>query len=184
MATRQLARSAAEVSLHPPLSFVGRDFNPANHIVPSVPVPPCRRLSRRTKSAASPPNPHQTKCHTMPSHFRPISLKTNDRHPDEVSHLFKVGLPVSTQGRAPEATRTGLPVSTASGAWEIDRAREIKRAWETNREKTARPHLYLSRRFNCLSRTQPRDAAPTSCAMEGGVSTPPSAMQLRHYLSR
>jgi hypothetical protein len=35
------------------------------------------------------------------------------------------GLPGRRNDRAPEATRTGLPVSTASGAWEIERAREI-----------------------------------------------------------
>jgi len=32
-------------------------------------------------------SPHFNR-HTMPSHFRPISLKTNDRHPNEVSHFF------------------------------------------------------------------------------------------------
>ena len=61
-------------------------------------------------------NFRQTKCHTMPSNFRPISLKTNDRHPHKVSHFFKTGLPLSTPERAPEAAVSG--------------AREIKRAWE------------------------------------------------------
>ena len=31
----------------------------------------------------------QKKCHTLQSNFQPISLKTNDRHLKEVTHLFR-----------------------------------------------------------------------------------------------
>src|ERR1035441_4041437 len=31
----------------------------------------------------------QTKCHTMPSHFQPNSLKTNDGDPREVARFFE-----------------------------------------------------------------------------------------------
>ena len=48
------------------------------------------------RSAIAPSAP-QIKCHIMPSHFRLISLKTNDRHPREVSHFFVacLGSPIS-----------------------------------------------------------------------------------------
>ena len=53
----------------------------------------------------------QIKCHTMPSNFRSISLKTNGRRPREVSHFFKTGLPVSTASRAWEIRPLGSPIS-------------------------------------------------------------------------
>src|SRR5271163_2332908 len=49
----------------------------------------------------------QIKCHTMQSLLRLISLKTNDGHPNKVTHNFRIGLPVSTASRAWEINPDG-----------------------------------------------------------------------------
>ncbi len=47
----------------------------------------------------------------MPSHFSPNSLKTKKSGTGEVSHFFKTGLPVSTASRAWEISPLGSPIS-------------------------------------------------------------------------
>jgi hypothetical protein len=61
----------------------------------------------------------------------------------------------------PEATQTGLPVSTASGVWEIKRAREIKRAWEIE-PRSSRKHTQTS---------PPRPILPPALAAASGISS-------------
>jgi len=83
--------------------------------------------------------------HTMPSNFRCNSLNTRKRRSLRVTHFFTIGLPVSTPDRAPEATHDRAPRSTVSRAWEIRRAREIKRVWEISRHPACPPKLQRRR---------------------------------------
>ena len=50
----------------------------------------------------------QIKCHTMQSLLRLISLKTNDRHPNKVTHSCKAGLPLLPASQVSETRPSRL----------------------------------------------------------------------------
>jgi hypothetical protein len=70
--------------------------------------------------------------HTMPSYFRRISLKTNDRHPRRVTHFFKLcDLSFSSAlrlgGRAPVFGVRWTPPESRNRTWEIKHCARCKK---------------------------------------------------------
>jgi len=73
--------------------IAAEDSCPSASAQPWVAAPtglPClRRAEAFRVGAMIPLTQRQIKCHTMPSNFTRKSLKTNDGHPNEVSHFFE-----------------------------------------------------------------------------------------------
>jgi hypothetical protein len=79
----------------PALSAEGCGESPVRLVLASADVAaatglPCaRRAEALLVGAIIHGTQRQIKCHTMPSNFTRKSLKTNDGHPNEVSHFFE-----------------------------------------------------------------------------------------------
>jgi hypothetical protein len=95
------APAAAEVCFRSPLQTAPPPGSPADRYVGIVSADSATIRLHELRITS-----HQSriKCHTMPSLFRPNSLKTNDRNSHEVSHFFEVGKCVL---RAPRALPNG-----------------------------------------------------------------------------
>ena len=147
MARRRLAPTAADVCFRSPLQTAPPPGSPADRHAGIVSAD---SMTIRLHELRITSHQSRIKCHTMPSLFRPNSLKTNDPHPHEVSHFFEVG---KHARRAPRALPGG--------------ARRAEREKSGNRY-ALRASFFTSNSFGLDSRTPaPEDSGYCGCGDEG-----------------